>query len=232
MFDKKVYVIPSETTIKIRVIIEELFSDGVSLIFYEKFYELNEEWLFDGSIVSCEMLKSILENMFPAYSYKKNYFTNNVLSKPELQRIHSEISRVWGDVILLNYNKIAERLPYIPIEKIKSALSQSNTFLWNSVETYANINKILVSADELTRIHECVSKVCAEHGYVSISDVPLAEIIENNDDLSVTAIHSAIYNLCLEDEFDKNGKMLVHKGDTASALQIIKEYCEKIDKCW
>jgi hypothetical protein len=106
-FDKKVYVIPSETTRKISVIIEELFSDGVSLIFYEKFYELNEKWLFDGSIISCEMLKSILENLFPAYSYKKNYFTNNVQSKPELQRIHSEISRVWGDVILLNYSSFA-----------------------------------------------------------------------------------------------------------------------------
>jgi hypothetical protein len=76
-----------------------------------------------------------------------------------------------------------------------------------------------------------VSKVCSEHGYVSISDVPLAEIIENNDDLSINAIHSAIYNLCLEYEFDRNGKILVYKGDTVSALQIIKEYCENIDKC-
>ncbi|WP_169304173.1 hypothetical protein [Denitrovibrio acetiphilus] len=231
LFEGKVYIISAETVKKIKSIVEKTFSNGTGLIFYKQFYELNEKWLFDGSIVSCDMLRSALENQFPRYSHRKNYFTNSDASKPELEWTLNEISRVWGDAILLNYNQIAERLPYIPIEKIKFALSQSNVFIWNSVETYAHLNKITISKNERTQIFEYVSKACSDNGYVSISDVPLAEIIVNNDELSITAIHNAIYNSCLINEFDRNGKIIVYKGDTVDALQIIKEYCEGVDKC-
>jgi len=47
----------------------------------------------------------------------------------------------------------------------------------------------------------------------------------------VTAIHNAVYRICLSDKFDKKGKIITRKGDVFDALTIMKEHCRTIEKC-
>jgi len=61
--------------------------------------------------------------------------------------------------------------------------------------------------------------------------LPLGEIKERNHELSITAVHNAVFRICLADEFDKNGKIITRKGDMLDARSIMKNYCRTIDKC-
>ena len=72
---------------------------------------------------------------------------------------------------------------------------------------------------------------CNASGYASITDLPFREIEERNYELSITAVHNAVYHICLADKFDKKGKIVVRKGDVLDALTIMKRYCRTIDKC-
>jgi hypothetical protein len=61
--------------------------------------------------------------------------------------------------------------------------------------------------------------------------VPLGEIEERNYELSVAAIHSAVFYVCLADAFSRSGKIIMRKGDTLNALAIMKKHCSGLDKC-
>jgi hypothetical protein len=61
--------------------------------------------------------------------------------------------------------------------------------------------------------------------------LPFGEIEERNYELSITAVHNAVYRICLSDKFDKKGKIITCKGDVSDALAIMKKKCRTIDKC-
>jgi hypothetical protein len=61
--------------------------------------------------------------------------------------------------------------------------------------------------------------------------LPFGEIKERNYELSITAVHNAVYRICLSDKFDKKGKIVTRRGDVFNALTIMKKYCRTIDKC-
>jgi hypothetical protein len=63
------------------------------------------------------------------------------------------------------------------------------------------------------------------------NSVPLGQIEERNYELTLTAIHNAVFRIVLADKYDKRGKIIVCKGDTLNALTIMKEYCSTLDKC-
>lgn len=37
--------------------------------------------------------------------------------------------------------------------------------------------------------------------------------------------------ICLQDQFDKNGKIITRHGDIFDAVEIMKGYCRTLDKC-
>jgi len=99
------------------------------------------------------------------------------------------------------------------------------------VETFSHISRIDISDEEKEIIREAAVQECNARGYTSITDLPLGEIEERNYELSVTAVHNAVFRICLSDKFDKSGKIVMRKGDILDALTIMKEYCRTINKC-
>jgi predicted RNA-binding protein YlqC (UPF0109 family) len=132
---------------------------------------------------------------------------------------------------MLNYEQLSERLPYIPLDKIKYVLAQNGDFIWNATGVYTHVSKVDVTSEECIAIADYVEVACQRDGYVSLSDVPLEEIAERNYELSLTAIHNAVFEIVLSDKYDRRGKIITRKGDTLDALTIMKEYCRKLDKC-
>ena len=228
-FDGKAYAVSAQAKEQIKKQAEEYFADGAQAIFFAEFYAKNENWLFEASVVSEDMLIDILRKLFPKLSFTQTYFgyTNASI----FTALEGEILRVWGDDILLTYSQLAERLRYVPLERIKSALSQNGDFIWSSEETYSHVSRIEITDEQRQVIREAAVRECNACGFTSITNLPIGEMEERNYELSITAVHNAVYHICLSDKFDKKGKIVTRKGDVIDALTIMKEYCRTIDKC-
>ncbi len=231
LFDGKVYIISNEIENRIQKQVDLVVSSGTEIIFYSSFYSQHEEWLFHGSVISEKMLKDILVTLYPKYMHKRNYFSPKVGNYTEHTKIKREIMHFWGSNVTLNYEQLSERLPYIPIDKIKSVLTQNSDFIWNATEVYTHVAKVDLSDEEITIIKNYVAVACQKDGYASLNDIPLEEISERNYELTITAIHNAVFSIILADNYEKRGKIITRKGDTLDARTIIKEHCRTLDKC-
>ncbi len=228
-FDGKVYAVSAQAKERIKELAEDYFADGAQAIFFAEFYGKNENWLHESSVVSEDMLVDILRRLFPKLSFTKTYFGHTNASVFAV--LEGEIQRVWGDDVLLTYGQLAERLQYIPLERIKNVLGQNGDFIWSSVETFSHVNRIEITDEERLVISEAAMQECNARGYASITDLPFGEIEKRNYELSITAIHNAVYRIFLSDKFDKKGKIVARKGGVFDALTIMKKYCRTIDKC-
>ncbi|MGC2422753.1 MAG: hypothetical protein WA666_00135 [Nitrospirota bacterium] len=228
-FDGKVYAVSAQAKERIKGLAKDYFADGAQAIFFAEFYAKNESWLFEASVVSEDMLIDILRRLFPKLSFTQTYFGYTDASV--LPALEGEIMRLWGDDVLLTYGQLAERLRYIPLERIKSLLCQNGDFIWSSVETFSHVSRIGITDEERQVIREAAVRECNVRGYVSITDLPFGEIEERNYELTISAVQDAVYRICLSDKFDKKGKIVARKGDVFDALTIMKEYCQTIDKC-
>ena len=229
VFDGKVYSIVPQTNNQIEKLVNEYFKSGAQVIFYDEFYVKNENWLYKANIISKDMLVKILERLFPKLKFTLTYF--GFIDIPILNILESEILRVWGKDTLLTYDQLAKRLLYIPLNRIKYALSQNDNFIWNSNEVFSHITKIDITGEEHKAIQKKAQKECNVYGYVSITDLTFNNILEQNHELSITAIHDAIFRICLSDKYVKRGKIISHKEDPIDALTVIKDYCRTLDKC-
>ncbi len=233
LFEGKVYVVNEETGRRLRDVIDTEFASGAEVIYYAPVYARHENWLMSGSVVSGEMLKKLLNTLYPppAYRHRDNYFLAERHDRNESAIIRDEILRIWGDATLRDYAQISARLPYIPIPKVKYALAQNSDFIWNSPEVYTHIGVIDIAEEDRSRIRAYVAKTCQSVGYASITDIPLGDIKEHDRELTLTAIHKAVFVSVLADSYDIRDKILTRKGDTRSALALLKEYCRTVDKC-
>lgn len=228
-FDGKVYSVLSETKEQIKGLGENYFAGGAQGIFYAEFYAKNENWLFDESVISEDMLVGILREMFPRLSFTQTYF--GYTTESVFNVLESEILRVWGDDVLLTYEQLLERLEYVPIERIKYALGQNADFIWNNTGEFTHVSKIDITNDETTGIVRFVDAEIRTHKYASIAYAPLGEIPEKNYVLSVTAIHNAVYHICLSRNYEQHGKIITRKGYGIDAKSIMEEHCRMLDRC-
>jgi hypothetical protein len=231
LFEGKVYVVGKETASRLKEEIDAEVLSGAEIIYYSNFYGRHESWLFAGRVISEVMLKDMLKTLYPAYTYKASYFSTKRNNGTELSIIKREIMRVWNGDILLNYEQISARLPYIPLDKIKYVLATNGDFIWNSTEVYSHIGMVDISDEERAAIDDYVANACHMAGFASMSDVPLSAIEDHNNELSLTAIYNAVFAIVLSGKYEKRGKIITRKGDTLDALILMKERCHSIDKC-
>lgn len=228
-FAGKTYIISKDAKEQIYQLAEDYFRCGATAIFYEEFYTKHGSWLFEASIVSEEMLIEVLRADFKTFNFTQTYFGS--INDSIYNVLKNEILRVWGDDVLLTYEVIAERLAYVPKSRIEQHLGQNNDFIWNSKCEFTHISKVDITECNKREVTNYIESEIRIHGYTSISDIPFCEIFDRNYELSVTAIHNAVYYICLAGKYIKNGKIITHKGDNIDALYITKEYCKTLDRC-
>ncbi|MDD2476891.1 MAG: hypothetical protein PHI32_13410, partial [Dysgonamonadaceae bacterium] len=228
-YEGKIYVVSKETKENIYRLVDEYFQQGASAIFYAEFFAKHEIWLLESSIVSEEMLNEIFRENYKSFYFTQTYFGQTSASIYNV--LKCEILRVWGSDVLLSYEVLAERLEYIPMSRIEYHLGQNKEFIWNTKGEFTHISKIDITEYEKKEIANYIETEIRTHGYASISDVPLGEIIDRNYMLSITAIHNAVYFICLSKKYNKNGKIIIRKGVNIDALDITKEYCKTLDRC-
>lgn len=227
--DGKVYTVSAQTKDRIRELAEDYFAGGAQAIFYAEFYAKNEHWLFEAGVVSEEVLTTILTSLFRTLSFTQRYFGYTGVAVSSV--LETEILRVWGDDVLLTYNQLAERLQYVPLDRIKNVLGQNGDFIWNSTETFSHVSRVEITDEEREAIREAAAQECDARGYVSITTLPFGEIEERNYELSSTAVHNAVHRICLSEDFEKKGKIITRKGRILDVLIIMKDYCRNQERC-
>lgn len=230
-YDGKIYFVSDETYEAVVEIINNIFAEGYSVVYYEELLVKNFDW-FDGKHISTwELIREILDKCTNDWFISKNFLRLGADRINEADALEAEFESVWGDKVTRTYDEMYELLPYIPNEKIKSYLSVCKKFVWSSQETFAWVDKVVISDEEKQAIVDYVTSECELVGHASIANVPLGNIKEENYKISITAIYSAIYNLILKDDFTINGKILTKNSSEIDALTIARSFCAEKDTC-
>lgn len=209
--------------------IEEIFASGVSVIYYESFFELKAELMDAIHIASYETLKEFLKEKRKDLVYSKNYFTNNDKVTEDVA-VGQEILRIWGDNTLASIDELAEKLPLIPNDKVRFYLSMNQNFIWVSEGIYTRIESIVISDKDRELITNFASAEIERKGYVSLSELPLESVIEENYELSEYAILFGTYEKCLKERFCLHGRIITKEDAGFDAQKLMKQFCDDIDE--
>jgi hypothetical protein len=176
------------------------------------------------------MLKELLVKHQEGFFYGKN-FMSSVGKTTEIDGIADELKRVWGEQVLLTFDEMDERLPYIPPDRVRHALSMHKDMIWNFEATYTMTDRFIISEEEAQAIYSFAMNACESNGFTSMSDLPLESVFEENYELSVYAVHEAVYLLVLQKDFQLNGKIITRHNTELSAVDLLKNYCSDKEQC-
>lgn len=225
----KVYVFRKELLDELGAIIDEIFQSGIVAIFLSSFIEKHEGWLEENHIASEQLLKEVLKQC-----RSHLYFGQNIITSGERMTEHevvvAEIHRVAGAEAIVRFKDLTDQLIYIPSEKIAWSLSASDEFVWISEGKYFRMCHFTRSDEDEEEILSFVSGECDSKGYASITDVPMGNIPEENYELSITALYSAIYKSILKGNYYLNGKILTKDRHDVDIVVLLKAYCQDSDE--
>lgn len=230
-FEGKIYFVSDEVYYGIIEKINNVFAEGFSVVYYEELLGKNFDWFDENHISSWELLREILDCKSDDLFISKNFLRQGNMRINEADAVEKELESVWGDEPIHTYDEMYERLPYIPSEKVKFYLSRCQKFVWSTHETFAWIDKVIISEEERQAIIDYAESECGLKGHASIANVPLGKIEEENYHISITAIYDAVYRLVLSDRFFINGKILTKNDAAVDALTLAKSYCADKEEC-
>lgn len=230
LIDGKIFVFSKAFLTELLGRLNEIFSNGIGVIFLEPFMEKNLEWLENNYITNTELLREILLKNCQQFYYGQNMITQGE-RKTEQEAVVSEIHRVSGGSNVIWFSDLCDQLEYIPTDKIAWSLSASDDFVWISEGKYFVMKFFLIDDNEATEICNYVASECADNGYSSISDLPFGEIPEKNYELSVTALHSAVFIAVLKGHYNLNGKILTYEENSMDLCSLLKKYCGDRTEC-
>lgn len=230
IIDDKVYCKSDDLQYELQSMINDIFSSGYEVIYYESLLENKSEWMSSHVITSEEMLKEYLRKNITGCSFAKKFMMKGN-KRSEKEAVTYEIERVWDNKHAETTNCLSERLPYIPPNNILRVMSGNDHFVLVSEGEYLFINRFHISEDEKSNILEFVEKACNENGFASLSDVPLGNIEEENYELPKLTIYNAIYKIVLSEKYYLNGKILTLGKSELDAVALLKKYLKDRDEC-
>ncbi len=229
-FEGKIYPVPDAAKVYLKKIINNYFESGARIIFYEEFYLQHKKYLYENSIISEGMTKQLIDMLLPSIYHTSEYFGS--LQGNISKVIEKEIVRVCDINILVDFNKISEKLHYIPSYRIQQTLTSSDNFIYDCENSiYINLKLLDINHQDCERILQNVRQICRNDGFIAIKDVPLGNLEERNYQLSESALRLAVFYVCLADFFDKKGRIISFKGQQLDVRSIIRAYLCNVEYC-
>lgn len=204
VFDGKVYCPSEKMPMEMREMTNRVLSSGARLVFYECLYENEMEWMDAHAIPSASLLKEYLKMYITDCSFYKYFMVFG--PRHAGSEVAEEIRRVWGSEPVQSMEVLSERLPYVPKEKIKTALSITGLFAHAHKGEYFLVERLRITADEESEILDFVSMECDRDGFVPLSDIPLDSVEEENYEITRPTILNAIYQKFLSARYQMNRK--------------------------
>lgn len=203
---------------------------GTKVIYYERLFAINNDWLNKHYVTSAEILIDLLKKSVKGWSFAKQFmvFGNK---KSEKQAVTDEIIRVWGSQQLAVVSDLDERLPYIPDMNIWRVICGNPRFVRVSDGKYLFVDRLIITESEADDILEFVEEECNKNGFVSLNDVPRDTLEEQNYELTPNAIMGAIYNKVLMYRYNLNGKIITKDQKDIDAVSLLKQHIRDKDTC-
>lgn len=230
IIDGNVYYNSDDMLNELQTIVDNIFSSGEGVVYYESLFENNQKWMDSHVITSPNMLKVYLQKNITGYHYSKKFMSKGNKCS-EREAVTDEIKRIWGSRPMERVHNLSERLPNIPLGNIWRVISGNNSFVWVSEGEYLFIDRFRITENEEEDILEFVDEACEEHGFASLSDVPLGSIEEENYELTQAAIYNAIYKRVLSGKYYLNEKILTKGKSDLNTVMLLKQYMHDKDDC-
>ena len=230
VIEDRVYCKSDDLPSQLQSIIEDVFSTGAEVIYYECLFDDQAEWMSSHLITSDNMLNEYLQKHVCGCSFSKK-FMNRGAKLTEKAAVTSEIKRVWGDKQTESVDVLSEKLPYIPKGNIWRVISGNDDFVLSSEGVYLLVDRLRITDDEIEDILDFVSTTCEEKGFASLSDVPLGDIEEENYELTALAIYNAIYKKVLIQKYHLNGKIPTVDNPDLDVITLLKQFIAGRDSC-
>jgi hypothetical protein len=217
---EKIFPVTSSGKNSLANLLDHLISQGNRLFYYDEFYDTHADFLGQIHISSAELLKTVLISIFPSCHYSRLYFS---VSKND--SIESEVLRCFNMATTLLYEQIKEKLPYVPLDKIKQVLTQNGDFIWVSSGIYTHIGKIEIDEFDLRTIERKIKAETAEHGYISLAAIDVTQSLGLNPTLSEAAIKKGLFQKYFADRYENRGNIITRKGTILSSVAVFEDYC-------
>lgn len=230
VIDDKVYCKSDDMLQELQRIVDDVFSSGAGVIYYESLFENEQEWMESHVITSPDMLKEYLQHNISGCSFSKKFMVKGSRCS-EKDAVTDELKRIWGAHPVESVYRLSDRLPYIPLGNIWRVISGNDLFVLASEGEYLFIDRFRITKDEEEDILDFVDEICEENGFASLCDVPLGSIEEENYGLTQTAIYNAIYKKVLSGKYHLNGKILTQEKSELDAVMLLKQYIKDKDEC-
>lgn len=230
VINDKVYCKHDDMLKELQRIVEDVFSSGTGVIYYESLYENKQEWMQTHVITSPDMLKEYLQNTIAGCSFSKRFMVKGD-RRPEKEAVTDELKRIWGTHPTESVYSLHDRLPYIPLKNIWHVISGNDHFVLASEAEYLFIDRFQITEDEKERILDFVDRSCQKNDFASLNDIPLGSIEEENYELTRLSIYNAIYKKVLSGKYHLNGKILTKDKPGLDAVMLLKQYIKGKDEC-
>lgn len=230
VIDDRVYYKSDDMLQELRHIVDDAFSSGADVIYYESLFEHEQEWMDSHVITSPDMLKEYLQSIIAGCSFSKKFMVKG-RRRSEKEAVTDELKRIWGVHPSESVYSLSDRLPYVPLRNIWRVISGNEFFVLISEGEYLLIDRFCITEDEKEDILDFVDETCEENGFASLSDVPLGSIEEENYELTQLAVYNAIYKKVLSGKYYLNGKILTKEKSDLDAIMLLKQYIRDKDEC-
>ncbi len=228
--EEKVFFISESLPTELEQVVEDIFSTGAEVIYYECLFSNDSGWMQTHTIASVNVLKEYLMMYVEGWYFAKQFMIKGA-RKTEKQAVTAEIKRVWGNKQTNNVHSISERLPYIPLDNILRVITGNDSFSLSAEGEYLLTERFIVSQNESDSILAFVDAACDKDGFCPLSDVPLGDIEENNYNLSKLAIYNAIYKKVLAHKYHLKGKILSKDNSKLDTVLLLKQEIKEKSKC-
>lgn len=126
--DLRAWAFSEELKKKLKDTVESLVRNNTQLIYYEPFFDKNEDWLSPEGVSNWRVLRSLIASCLPKYMFYDQYFESAPSNRGEGVKILDEVTRLWGAFSARRtVDELAER-SYIPRELIRQLLENTPSF--------------------------------------------------------------------------------------------------------
>ena len=222
---EKVYFLSEDQKQSIRSLITDIIRSGHRVIYYSELFSLHGELFEACHIYESPLMQTVLQSILPEHIYK----AERMLVDQKANEIE-EITEVFGADVILTYQQLKIRCPYLPMSVIKGTLSRSDRFVWSFPETYAQVGLIELDQAEVSDIVNRILPLILEEGYFSLAQLPIEESCGLNPQVSSSAVRDAIYNRYMSNEFTRNGLIVKRPGIHLTTYQLMETWLKGLEQ--
>ena len=222
---EKVYFLSEDQKQSLRSLITGIVEDGHRVIYYSELLSLHGELFEACHIYESPLMLTVLRSILPVYTYKSEW----MLADRDATEIE-EITRAFGKDVVLTYQQLKSRCPYLTLDVIKWALSRSERFVWSCPETYAQVDLIELDQAEVDDIVHRILPLIQEEGYFSLAQLPIEESCGMNPQVSSSAVRDAIYNRYMAGLFTRNGLIVKRPEIHMTTYQLMETWLKGLEQ--